>query len=200
VLARTIRRRGQLGQYRPDLHLVEAGGSLDDWRRALDGGTCRAMVLAADTVEHLGLQELVGEILSPGICLPAPGQGALALAVRKDAKEVLKTLRSLNDPGTEAEVRAELAVLRALDVESAMAVAALARVSGSSLSLDGLVVGSEDGDMARYQVEGHLERPEELGAELAERLLALGADEFLRDSRKKSGRSRGRTSAQADII
>lgn len=200
VIARSIRRRGQLGQYRSDIALIEAPGTLQDWRRALDSGACRAMVIGADTVEHLGLQELVGEILSPGVCLPAPGQGALALAARRDAKDVLKLVRSLNDPGTEAEVRAELAVLRGLGVPNAAAVAALAQLDGSCLMLDGLVVGSEDGDMARYQLEGNLDKPEALGTELAERLLGLGADEFLRASRRKAGPKRGRPAAEADII
>jgi hypothetical protein len=66
--------------------------------------------------------------------------------------------------------------------------------------MDGLVVGSDDGDMARYQLEGHFERPEALGTELAERLLDLGADEFLRTSRRRGGKPRGRSAAEADII
>ena len=191
VFARSLRRRGQLANYRSDVEWVEARGTLRQWRRDLDAGTCRALVVAADTVESLGLQELVGEILSPGVCLPAPGQGGLGLAARHEAKEVLRLLRSANDKGTEAEVTAELAVLRGLGLESAGSVGALAHVSGSSLSVDGVVVGSDDGDMARYQVEGDLAAAAELGAQLAERLLDLGADEFLRAPRRRAGRGRG---------
>lgn len=193
VVARAPRRRAQISAYRNDLRLVEARGEIDRWRRDLDSGACQGVVISGDTVERLGCQELVGEILSPGVCIPAPGQGATTLLARRvpaEGRDLARFLAAVNDPRTETEVGAERALLQSLGVEAALHVGALARFEDEVLTLEGVVVGGGEEDIVRDQVEGAPEEGLLLGRELAERLLQQGASDWLRAERQRAARSR----------
>lgn len=193
VVARAPRRRTQIASYRHDLLLVDTRGEIGRWRRELENGVCHGVVVAGDTVERLGYQELVGEILSPGVCIPAPGQGATALLARRvpaEGRDLARVLAAVNDPRTETEVAAERAVLQSLGVDVSHHVGALARLEDDVLSLEGVVVGSGEDDLVRDQVDGEPAQGAALGRELAERLLQLGASSWLRFDRSRAARSR----------
>ena len=84
----SLRRKAQLLAVRPDLKIVDLRGNVDTRLRKLDEGQMDAIILAAAGLERLGHADRIREIISTTVCLPAVGQGALAIECRSDNKEV----------------------------------------------------------------------------------------------------------------
>jgi hydroxymethylbilane synthase len=193
IATSSLRRRAQLLKSRPDLRIVDIRGNLDTRLAKLDARPeWSGVVLATAGLVRLGLEERIGERLAPDIMLPAPGQGALAVTVRVDDTKVQSAVHgAVHDAAASVEVAAERAFLRRLEGGCQVPVAAYAQVDGTSsswrLQLRGRVI-SLGGERA---VEGREAGPasneaaaEALGATLAERLLAEGADSILAEVRQ----------------
>jgi hydroxymethylbilane synthase len=175
ISAHTPLRRAQLLHYRDDLGIVDYSGSLDERIRMLELGEVDGLVVSASAVEHLGYQDRVTEVLTTDVVIPAAGQGALGLQVHKGRKDLVRLARHLDDAVARAEVQTERAFLRELKAAGPTAVAALARLEGDELTLEGLVADRDGREFYRDSETG--ERGDELqvAARLARRLLLDGA-------------------------
>ncbi|MBC7990361.1 MAG: hydroxymethylbilane synthase, partial [Luteimonas sp.] len=111
--------------------------------------------------------------------LPAVAQGAIAIESRDDDTATIELLAALDHAPTRTCVEAERAMNRTLHGSCHVPVAALARLDGVGLSLEGLVGSPDDGRIVRAQGTGARADPEALGIDVARRLLAGGAAEFL---------------------
>ena len=94
----SLRRKAQLLRLRPDLNIGSLRGNLDTRLRKLDEGQFDAIVLAAAGLRRLGWGDRITALLSPEECLPAVGQGVLAIETRSDDAEVLAAVAALDDP------------------------------------------------------------------------------------------------------
>jgi hydroxymethylbilane synthase len=164
------RRRAQLALLRPDLEFRPVRGNVPTRLAKLARGEYDALVLAVAGVERLGLGSAISECLDPLVCLPAPGQGAIALETLSGG-EWEQVAAAVNDAETSAATRAERAFLSALGGGCRTPVGALARVEGGILHLSGVMV--EDGRLARAEEEGIPDEPEALGRRAARRLLGV---------------------------
>ena len=183
----SLRRQSQLQRIRRDLELVPIRGNVDTRLKKLDAGECDALILAAAGLKRLGFAERISEFLEPARFLPAPGQGALAVEVRKAGNEVADQVRALEDPGSRREVEAERSLLKALGGNCQVPVGALARVGdGDNLSLEGVVLSPDGLKAVRQSIAGPAKAAERLGKELASHLRALGADRLLYGTWKKA--------------
>ena len=178
----SLRRRAQLLSHRPDLTIVPLRGNVDTRLRKLKTMDLDAIVLAAAGVKRMKLEERISQSISPEVCLPAIGQGALGIETRVDNGEVNQHLSILDDEPSHVSVRAERAFLGRLGGGCQVPIAALGTISaGGTLVLKGLV-GTLDGrKLIKGAIEGEMGRAEELGTALAENLLSRGADEILRE-------------------
>ncbi len=142
----SLRRKAQLLYYRPDLQIEDLRGNVLTRFKKLEQQGLAAIVLAAAGVERLGLEERITEYLPYEVCLPAVGQGAIALEIRENDPVVLRLIQPLHDAVTAAAALAERALLRRLEGGCQVPIAALARIntSGSELVLEARVA-SEDG-------------------------------------------------------
>jgi hydroxymethylbilane synthase len=178
----SLRRSCQLLNARPDLKIEQLRGNLDTRLRKLDEGLFDAIILAAAGVKRLGLTGRISEILEPGICLPAIGQGAIGIECRID-DEINNLIAALNDPATSVCVRTERAFLRKLEGGCQVPIAAYARLapgSGSEILVMEGLVGSLSGDVIiREKIEGQAGEAEVLGIRLAEKILARGGKKIL---------------------
>lgn len=175
----SLRREAQLRERYPALQVKPLRGNLDTRLAKLDRGECQAIVLAAAGLKRLGLAARIRAMLEPEQSLPAPGQGALAIECREDREDLRAQLASLSDPATEACVRAERALSRALSGDCQLPLAAYAVVSGGQLRLRGLVAKPDGSRVVRGETSGPVSTPENLGEKLAADLRALGADAIL---------------------
>ncbi len=176
----SLRRQAQLLQARPDLSIGMLRGNLDTRLRKLREGQFDAIVLAAAGLRRLGWDREITEYLAPEISLPAIGQGALGIEGRKDDAFVRSLLSGLEHGPTRTMVLAERALLHRLQGGCQVPIAAYATLSGSGVTLEGLVASVDGKEIIRDRVQGTAADPESMGIQLAERLLARGGDRILR--------------------
>ncbi len=125
----SLRRRVQLLAARPGVETVPMRGNVDTRLRKLSEGLCDGIILAAAGLERLGRSDVAREPVPVEVILPSPGQGALAVEVRSDRAEIVKTISTLDDPRTRREVELERAFLSAVGGNCATPLGAFARVA-----------------------------------------------------------------------
>lgn len=176
----SLRREAQLRAYRPDLQIRVLRGNVNTRLAKLDAGEFDAIILASSGLKRLGFRDRIRHTLPDTVSLPAVGQGALGIECRLDDQELLGLIAPLNHADTADRVKAERALNHRLEGGCQVPIAAYALLEdGDTLWLRGLV-GSVDGSRI-YRAEGRAPRQEgeRLGRELAEELLAQGADQVL---------------------
>ncbi len=185
VATSSLRRRAQLLHRRPDLRVVEIRGNVDTRVRKMRDGEADALLLARAGLLRLGL-DVPHVVVSPEVMLPAVGQGALAVAMLEEHPLRETVGEALNHEETGRAVRAERALLKALEGGCRVPVGALGDVEGSRVRLRG-VVASPDGALV-YRGEAEGEKPEEVGRRLARDLLDQGAAVVLGEIREVRSR------------
>jgi hydroxymethylbilane synthase len=174
----SLRRAAQLLHCRRDLRVVPIRGNVDTRLKKLDQGEYDALVMAAAGLKRIDREKRITEYISNDVCLGAAGQGALGLESRED-ESIRKELSFLHDPATCAEVNAERSFLNRLGGGCHVPVGARGVVEGEKLVLFGVVAIPDGSSLFRGETSGCVTRAEELGCELAERLLSQGAQRIL---------------------
>ena len=177
------RRVAQLSALGLGLELVPIRGNVDTRLKKAADGVVDAVVLARAGLSRLDRLDAISEVLDPIQCLPAPGQGALAIECRAEDTELLGLLRSLDDVDSRACVLAERSLLAALEAGCTAPVGALADVADDELYLRAVVAAVDGSDAMRQSLTGPVDEPELLGRRLAEILLEDGAAELMGVSR-----------------
>ena len=174
----SLRRRAQLLALRPDLELKEIRGNLDTRINKVHQGEYDGILLAAAGLHRLGWKEKISAYLETSQILPAVGQAALGLQMRRD-NQLIPRVEALNHSPTLAAVIAERSLLRDLEGGCHAPIAAWGRIQEEALHLDG-VVGRPDGTrLLRAATSGPLQDAEKLGEGLAAQLRDQGADGIL---------------------
>ncbi len=187
----SLRRAAQLRAVRDDLEVVSMRGNVDTRLRKLAEGEWDAIVLAAAGLQRLGRvvesplrvrlaegREAPAGVLDPGVFVPAPGQGALLVESRAGDES---RVSEIDDAEAHALVRAERAATAALGATCHTPVGAhAARDGGGAMTLTAFA-GLPDGS-AWIRDARSGDDPERLGREVAERMLAAGAAEILRQA------------------
>lgn len=177
----SLRRQAQLLHFRPDFVMVPIRGNLDTRLRKLEEQRMDAIILAFAGLNRMGLKHRITETIPTEICLPAIGQGALAIETRLEDRDVHETVAFLNDSETALTMRAERAFLRRLEGGCQVPIAAYAQPIDDNLEIDGMVASVDGKKMVRHRKRGRPEEAEALGIQLAETILSLGGDQILRE-------------------
>ena len=170
----SLRRRAQILKYRPDLQTIDLRGNLDTRIKKLENQEMDAIILATAGLKRLGLEQYITQILPIEICLPAVGQGALAIETRQADAEVLSVLEFLNDSETIAAVTAERAYLREVQGGCQVPVGVHGEVNGDQLLLEATILKIDGTREVRERICGCCSEAEELGIKLAQKMLAAG--------------------------
>lgn len=184
----SLRRRAQLLYHRPDLQTREIRGNVDTRLGKVDAGDYDAIVLAEAGLRRLELADRITELLPLSISLPAVGQGALGLETRTDDEITRSALTALDDAASHAAVRAERAMLAALEGGCLAPIAAWGRVEQDSLLLTGRVLDRDGTRRLQIALAGEPAAAEDLGRRVAEELIRQGAAELIRSGRQEAGR------------
>jgi len=184
VATSSLRRRAQLLHYRPDLKLTDVRGNVDTRLRKMNEGQFDAIILARAGVKRLGYEEHITEIISPDIMLHAVGQGSIAIECRDEEGEIVAMVEALSHRETALAVRAERALMRALEGGCQVPIGAHGMFRDSRLVLEGVVASVDGTRLVRDVMEGPADDPEKLGTDLAEVLLGKGAEEILDEIRR----------------
>lgn len=174
----SLRRACQIKRVRPDLDIGFLRGNVNTRLAKLDAGEFDAIILATAGLLRLEFSERIGARLDPDVTLPAGGQGAVGIEYRAGDTVTADLLAPLQHDLTARCVRAERACVRRLDGGCDVPIASYAIERDGVLWLRGRV-GSPDGQtLLMAEAEG--EDPEALGYQVADQLLADGADAILR--------------------
>lgn len=175
----SVRRIAQLAMLHHDATFVPIRGNLDTRLRKVDDGPYDAIVLAVAGLRRLGFTNRLSAALTIDECVPAPGQGAIAMETRADDTVTSDVVARIDDADTGAAVTAERTLVEALGGGCQMPIGAHAVVAGTELRIDA-VVSTLDGRRApRFQAQGDRAAPAALGQALAARLVDAGAAEIL---------------------
>jgi hydroxymethylbilane synthase len=166
------RRAGFLLAARPDLKVVPLHGNVETRLRRLDEGAADALVLAAAGIDRLGRQARIDERFAPDVLAPAPGQGALAVQVRRNDARLMELVSAFDDSDVRLAVEAEREVLRTTGGSCRAPVGALASVVGDEFTLLAGGVNSDGSDKLVERLTGNRGDARDFAARLGRRLLA----------------------------
>jgi hydroxymethylbilane synthase len=175
----SLRRKSQLGLMRSDLIISDLRGNLDTRLRKLDEKQYDAIILAAAGLNRLKMSARVASFFNPTDMLPAVGQGAVGIELRKADTELLAALTFLADETTAVAVRAERSFLHRLEGGCQVPIGAFAELQGGRVTITGLVASVNGAKMIKRQMTGDAADAENLGTRLAEELLANGGGAIL---------------------
>ena len=178
------RRKCQLARLRPDLKLIDIRGNLDTRiKKALLGKEVDAVVVARAGLLRLKKFSRFASIISEKILLPAVGQAALAIEVRKKDKRIFKMVRSLNHLDTEIKTRAERMFLKTLEGGCRVPVGITSQSKNGRLWLKAGVFSPNTTDALFAEISGPVSESRRLGQRLGRILLQKGAVRFLKEAR-----------------
>jgi len=179
ILSGSLRRRAQLLRRRPDLDLVDVRGNIQTRLRKLDESDARAIIMAAAGLKRAGLDHHITERFEPADFLPAPGQGALAVEIRAADSHTAERVAVLEDKPARLATSAERALLARLEGGCQVPVGAFAWQENDRLHLKGMVADLDGKQVLYKDATAAIHQPEALGIQVAEQLLAAGANDIL---------------------
>lgn len=186
----SLRRRAQLLRLRPDCAVEPIRGNVETRLRKWREGRYDALLLAAAGLRRLGGLPPEATPLSPEEWIPAPAQGALGVQARDEPGGVRTLLEAIDDPEARTQVTAERAFLARLEGSCRVPVGALATLEGEGFLLRGIVLSPDGRNTAAGTRGGAAHDAAKVGRELAEELLAAGADRILAPLRQASASPR----------
>jgi len=179
----SVRRIAQLRRLLPNVRFLPLRGNVDTRLRKLDEGQYDAIVLASAGLRRLGFGYRITTAIPVTDSVPAPGQGIVAIQVRRDDSIALAAVAALNDVSAFAALDAERAVVAALGGGCQLPLGAIATPIGTCLRLDAFV-GSVDGrERVTASAHGPMENAAVLGRLAADELAAGGALRLLETAR-----------------
>ena len=184
----SLRRRAMIARWRSDLELKELRGNVPTRIRKLEEGEYDAIILAAAGVKRLGMEDHISAYLPLERFLPAVSQGAMAVQIREVDENTLNWVSHLDHQATRMATDAERALLKRLEGGCQVPVGALATVENNTLDLAATVCSLDGQNAVDWGCTGPVQHAQQLGTELAEEMIADGAEEILDEIRRMTDR------------
>ena len=175
----SLRRQCQLKALRPDLDIRSLRGNVGTRLSKLDNGDYDAIILASAGLIRLGLADRIASFIDVEQSLPAAGQGAVGIECRTDDAQVQVLLAPMADAETTYCVLAERAMNNHLQGGCQVPIGGYAVLQQGQLYLRALVGDIDGSRIIRAEGKSTVENAEVLGVQIAEQLLAQGADKIL---------------------
>ena len=180
----SVRRVAQLMTVFPGAQFGNIRGNLDTRLRKLDAGDHDAIVLAAAGLKRLGFGARISMTMPVEICVPAPGQGIVAIEIRDSDAATRAFVARISDADAAAALDAERAVVDTLGGGCQTPIGALATVvDPATIELIGAVVSLNGSRVIRVTARAHRDDATELGMRVGHELIAKGASEILAEVR-----------------
>jgi hydroxymethylbilane synthase len=183
----SLRRHAQLRHIRPDLDVRDLRGNVDTRLRKVESGEYEAVVLAKAGLDRLGCSHRISEILSPDVCMPAVGQGAIAVECRANDTQSAEVLEKLDHAETRTAIMAERALLSAIQGGCQVPLGAWARIDRAELILDACVCSVDGVHYVKQRATAPPEQARELGEHMARLLIDAGAQSILEEVSRQRG-------------
>lgn len=185
----SIRRIAQLRAVFPHARFEPVRGNVDTRLRKLDGtggnrGEYDALILAAAGLRRLGLGDRISALIPIEHCIPAPGQGAIAVEIRADDEATRGRVAPLNDEDTAMALEAERTLVAALGGGCQLPLGGIALpTADGQLELSAIVISADGARVLRRSATGEMTVPYAVGEKVARLLLEEGAAAILDEVR-----------------
>ena len=184
----SVRRVAQLTRLFPGARFAPIRGNLETRLRKLDAGEHDALVLAAAGLERLGFGSRISLLVSVDACIPAPGQGIVAIEIREEDEAMRRMVAAIDDPLAHAALAAERAVVEALGGGCQTPIGALASPAGADdVEVIAAVVALDGSRVVRACDRGSWIDAPAVGARVGAQLMEKGAHEILAEARSAHG-------------
>lgn len=181
----SLRRGAQILAQRPDLEIKWIRGNIDTRLSKLKNEDYDAIILAAAGLIRMGWNdEIVTEYLDPDFCLPAIGQGALAIECRGDDKELLDELAKFTCERTARAVEAERVFLHKMDGSCQIPIAGYGEILPNDEIQLTVLVASPDGKIVYSDMIKGTD-PKEIGEKAAASLIEQGAKTLIENVKEE---------------
>ena len=180
----SVRRIAQLKKRFPTATFLNVRGNIDTRLRKLDAGEYDLLVLASAGLRRLGFGARISVSVSLEECMPAPGQGIIAIEIRSDDAATRQAVGRVNNDDASAALAAERALVTALGGGCQMPIGGIAVPIGeNTLEMHAMVASLDGSRIIRYKKVGARSDAAALGRDVADGLLKQGAAEILREAR-----------------
>ena len=183
----SLRRQAQLRHIRPDLDVRDLRGNVDTRLRKVESGEYDAVMLAKAGLDRLGCSHRISEALSPDVCMPAVGQGAIGVECRATDTEAAEVLEKLDDAETRTAIVAERALLSALQGGCQVPLGAWARIERGELVLEACVCSVDGAQYVKQRATAPPDQARALGEHMARLLIDAGAQNILEEVSRQRG-------------
>lgn len=173
----SLRRAIQIMRKRSDLNVKPIRGNVETRVNKSVKGEFDAVVLAEAGLTRLNMSNVIAEIFSIKDFLPSPGQGAIAIVCRSDDLELIKILRSIEDPSSRAEIDAERSLLTKIQggCRFPVGICAITEYDKSKITLYASIFSADGTESIEIKESGSKRDPDKLGIKAANLLLNAGA-------------------------
>jgi len=183
VATSSLRRIAGLLNLNHQITIKDIRGNVNSRLQKMEDGYCDAMIMAAAGLQRLGLERYITEIIDPEVIMPAVSQGAIAIETRLNDPEVDFFIDQINHINTLNAVVAERAFLAHLQGGCQVPLGCYSSVESGILTLSGFVASIDGKQHIRETASGEILKGAEIGVELAEKMLAKGAEQILNEIR-----------------
>jgi len=177
----SLRRQLQIKEVMPGAEMLNLRGNVNSRLQKLDDGEFDAIILASAGLIRLKFEDRIKARIAPEQSLPSVGQGAVGIECRLNDSEIEALIAPLNHTDTHTRLRAERAMNHRLNGGCQVPIAGYSVLEGENIYLRGLVGRADGSEVVRGEVRGPKAQGEQLGRQLADQLLADGADVILRE-------------------
>ena len=183
----SLRRQAQLLHLRPDLDIRDLRGNVDTRLRKVESGEYEAIMLSKAGLDRLGLSQRISEVLSPDVCMPAVGQGAIAVECRLRDTAAADILAPLDDAETRTAIIAERALLGAVQGGCQVPLGAWARIERGELVMEACVCSADGAQYVKQRATAPQDQAAQLGEHMARLLIEAGAQTILEEVSRQRG-------------
>ena len=167
------RRRVQFANLRKDIEFKEIRGNIDSRFQKLMDGEYDAIILAAAGLNRMSKEYDENLLLDIDLCIPAIGQGAIAIECRSNDPETIAILQKVNHRDTEIAVKAERAFMAEIEGGCKFPLAAHAVVSDNILNMVAIVGDLKTNQFIAEGIEVPVEESIENAKELAIKMKSI---------------------------
>ncbi|MFB6319446.1 MULTISPECIES: hydroxymethylbilane synthase [unclassified Saccharicrinis] len=183
VATSSLRRRAGLLNYNKNITIVDIRGNVNTRLKKMEDGYCDAMIMAYTGLKRLGLEKHVSEIISPDIMIPAVSQGAIGVETVTGRPELDAVMQQISNEDTWISITAERAFMRTLEGGCQVPVGCYTELKEGRLTLKGFVASVDGSRYISEVLSGDAAQAENLGIELAEKLIERGGKDILDEIR-----------------
>ena len=177
----SLRRKAQLLSINSNLRVDDIRGNVDTRISKMLESKYDGLVMAAAGIERLGLQEYITEYFDTEQMLPAPGQGAISVEVKKNNNEIIDLISKINDDETNLTTYYERSFMNELGGGCNSPIGAYSFISNKKKKITGSILSLDGKKVYKNSLEMDINNDSNIGKLLAYKLIESGADKLLKN-------------------